>query len=153
MWLLLLYVALAGGIGGVVNALINDKGFRMPGKVTVDGNTIFQPGWIGNVVLGAIAAAISWGLYGPLATHVIAGADEASKNPANSDGVVLVLSSLVGAALVGVAGARWFTNEVDKNLLRAAASKAAGGVGSPDAARQIALARPLQALQIAQAMK
>lgn len=152
MWLLLLYVALAGGIGGVVNALINDKGFRLPGKVPVDGGTIFQPGWSGNVVLGALAAVISWGLYGPLATHVIAGTVEASKNPANSDGVVLVLSSLVGAALVGVAGARWFTNEVDKNLLRAAASKAAGGAGSPDAARRIALAQPLEALQIAQAM-
>jgi hypothetical protein len=152
MWLLLLYIALAGGVGGVVNALINDKGFRMPGKVTVDGNIIFQPGWIGNVVLGAIAAVISWGLYGPLATHVIAGTVAASKNPAISDDAVLVLSSLVGAALVGVAGARWFTNEVDKNLLRAAASKAAGGAGSPDAARRIALARPLQALEIAQAM-
>ncbi len=154
MWLLLLYVAIAGGIGGVLNALMTDKGFRLPSMVVVDANTILQPGWIGNVVIGAIAAVISWGLYGPLASYTIAGTTQAITSAANSpEKIGLALSSLVGAVLVGVAGARWLTNEVDKNLLRAAASKAADAPGSPTVARQIALAPPREALKLAQSMK
>jgi hypothetical protein len=44
----------------------------------------------------------------------------------------LSLSGLVGAVLVGVGGARWLTNEVDKRLLRLAGSKAAAKQGSSE---------------------
>jgi hypothetical protein len=152
MWLLLLYVALAGGAGGVVNALMTDKGFLLPTKETVDTLTIFRPGWIGNVIIGALAAVISWGLYGPLASYTIAGTAAAVAASNSSEKIGLALSSLVGAALVGVAGARWLTNEVDKSLLRAAAVKAANAPGSPAVALQMAVATPLQALDIAKAM-
>src|SRR5438552_3140303 len=119
MWLLLLYIAFAGALGGVVNALVTDKGFYLPSKEQVDAITIYKPGWIGNVLLGAIAAAISWGLYGPLAAYFIAGTPEAMKTNTTPDKIGLTLSSLVGAALLGVGGARWLTSEVDKNLLKA----------------------------------
>jgi hypothetical protein len=77
MLLLLLYVALAGGIGGLFNALLTDNGFSLPRKEDVDTIIIYRPGWIGNVPIGAIAAAVSKDLYGPLATHYILGTSEA----------------------------------------------------------------------------
>lgn len=144
MWILLLYIVLAGAVGGVVNALLHDQGFRLPSKAQVDGLTIYRPGWIGNVVIGSIAAAISWGLYGPLAAYSIAGTGPTAPTSAG-----LTLSSLVGAVLIGVGGARWLTSEVDKNLLKAAASKAASGPATPKAGQQIALASPIQAFEIA----
>jgi hypothetical protein len=154
MWLLLLYVAVAGAIGGVVNALVTEKGFFLPSKERVDDAiTIYRPGWIGNVVIGALAATISWGLYGPLAAYFIAGTVEALKTNTAPDKIGLTLSSLVGAALIGVGGARWLTNEVDKSLLKAAASKAASAPSSPSASQQIALASPTQALNIAKNLK
>ena len=61
----------------------------------------------------------------------------------------MTLSALVGAVLVGVAGARWLTNEVDKNLLKAAASEAAASPADPDKSKQIAMATPAEALRIA----
>lgn len=152
MWLLLLYIASAGGIGGVVNALVTDKGFYLPSKEQVDDLTIYRPGWIGNVIIGAISATISWGLYGPVAALFIAGTAEAMKTNTAPDKIGLTLSSLVGAALIGVGGARWLTNEVDKTLLKAAASKAAGAQSSPSASQQMALASPIQALNIAKNM-
>jgi hypothetical protein len=153
MWLLLLYVTLAGAVGGVVNALVTDKGFLLPSKEQVDALTIYRPGWIGNVIIGAIAAAISWGLYGPLAAYYIAGTAEALKRNTSPEQIGLALSSLVGAVLIGVGGARWLTNEVDKSLLKAAASKAASAQSTPSASQQIALASPIQAFNIAKSMK
>jgi hypothetical protein len=152
MWLLLLYVAVAGAVGGVVNALITDKGFVAPSVEHVDGVTLYRPGWIGNVLIGALAAAVSWGLYGPLAAYYVAGTAEAMRANGAPAGAGLALSSLVGAALVGVAGARWLTAEVDKALLRAAATRAALAPPSPDAARQLAVASPAEALRIARTL-
>ena len=51
--------------------------------------------------------------------------------------------------LVGIGGARWLTNEVDKKLLRAAASKAASGQPSDQKAIRISAAPPAEALSIA----
>ena len=56
---------------------------------------------------------------------------------------------MAGALLVGVAGARWLTNEVDKNLLRAAATYAANKSGSVELPQKLALAKPADALDIA----
>jgi hypothetical protein len=152
-WLLLLYVVLSGAVGGLINALMTDNGFLLPRKEKVDtGASIFRPGYLGNLLIGAVGAAISWGLYGPLANYVIAGTAEALATNTNLDTIGLSLSSMVGAALVGIGGARWLTNEVDKSLLRAAASKAAGGQPTNEASRQIALASPVDALRIASAM-
>jgi hypothetical protein len=83
---------------------------------------------------------------------LIAGTEEAlNQNPAGAFG--LALSSLVRAVLVGIGGVRWLTNEVDKNLLQAAASQAAAGKASPEASQKIALATPAQALFIARSLR
>jgi len=153
MWSLLLYVAAAGACGGVVNAIMTDKGFKMPFVDKVDDIVILQPGWIGNMIIGAVAAAVSWGLYGPLASRFIAGSQTAIASNVGDENVGLALSSLVGAVLIGIGGARWLTNEVDKNLLKAAASTAASAEPEHGAGKKIALASPRQALDIAKKMR
>jgi hypothetical protein len=55
--------------------------------------------------------------------------------------------------LIGVSGARWLTNEVDKTLLRAAAAEAANAKASPNASQQIMMAPPAQALNIAKTIQ
>jgi hypothetical protein len=45
-------------------------------------------------------------------------------------------------------GVRWLTNEVDKTLLTAAASRATASQADPVAARKIASASPAQVLNI-----
>jgi hypothetical protein len=148
IWLLLLIISCAGAIGGIVNALLTDNGFALPRTEQTDGSSIIRPGFIGNILIGAISAGISWGLYGPMANILVAGSRTAlSQNPVESYGVTL--SSLVGAVLVGVGGARWLTNEVDKNLLKAAASKAASSQAAPNSGQQIALSSPVKAFNIA----
>jgi hypothetical protein len=153
LWTLLLIICACGAIGGVVNALLTDNGFMGPRVEDVGGGAkVIRPGFLGNIFIGAIAASLSWGLYGPMASFFIAGTGEALKqNPVGAFG--LTLSSLVGAVLVGIGGARWLTNEVDKDLLQAAASQAAAGEESPEASQRIALATPAQALFIAKSLR
>jgi hypothetical protein len=108
---------------------------------------IWRPGILGNVLISGVASCISWGLYGPFAAYYIIGGPKPIGDV--SQAVGLTLSSLVGAVLVGVSGARWLTNEVDKNLLRQAASNAAASNASETKAARIAMAAPFQAMKIA----
>lgn len=154
MWLMIGLIIVAGAVGGAANALMTDNGFVFPiTETTAGGMKILRPGVIGNLFTGAVAAVISWGLYGPLSAYLIAGTAEALKTNASPDKIGLSLASLVGALLVGLGGARWLSNEVDKSLLRAAAVDAAGKQASTDQSKQIALSSPAQALNIAKTMK
>jgi hypothetical protein len=147
MVIALVIILVAGAIGGLINALMSDNGFAMPKPEMVDGTRIWRTGFLGNMLIGGISAAISWGLYGPLAAAYIFGGPEA---PSGSEALVigLTLSSLVGALLIGVGGARWLSNEVDKKLLRAAASKAASGAPKPELGNRILLAKPSEVLRM-----
>jgi len=144
-------IGVGGAIGGIVNALMTDNGFLMPRtESTSSGASILRPGCLGNALIGAIGALVSWGLYGPFATRIIIGADDAVQ-AAGGDKIGLSLASFVGAILVGVGGARWLSNEVDKTLLRATAAEAASKQASPALAQKVTAATPAQALKIAQA--
>ena len=50
-------------LGGIINALVSDNGFVKPSEETAGEVTIIRPGFAGNILLGAVAAFISWGLY------------------------------------------------------------------------------------------
>ena len=138
---------LAGGVGGVVNALMTDNGFILPKWEDANGNKIWRPGMVGNVIIGAVAAIISWGLYGPFADYIFIG----DPNP-NAAKPNLTVAAVVGAILIGVGGARWLSNEVDKKLLKSAAVAAAAGNPAPDAAIKMMAATPAKALEIAQSL-
>ena len=124
MLVLIALIVLMGAIGGVVNALLSDNGFFLPKSLTVDGQKIVRPGFIGNVLIGAVSAFVSWALYGPLASIVISAVPNgATQNSEVQAGVTL--SSLGGAVLIGIAGSRWLTNEIDKSILKSATVVAA----------------------------
>jgi hypothetical protein len=153
--LMVILVFAAGGTGGVINAVMTENGFPMPKKETVDGaTTIIRPGVLGNVLVGGAAALISWGLYGPLSAFVIVSTDKAGAGASIEQGAQsgLTLAALVGAMLIGISGAKWLTNEVDKNLLKAAVTRAAGSAPSVAAAQEMAIATPARTLEIARTM-
>lgn len=117
-WVCALLVLGAGGIGGVVNALLSDNGFMLPRRM----NHILCPGFISNVLIGGLAAFASWAAYGSgagveLARNAAIGAERAQ--------ISLTFSALAGAFFVGVVGARWITNEADKKLLKESVKVAA----------------------------
>lgn len=145
MGFIILIICIAGAVGGLVNALLSDNGFLMPKWDDESKQRIWQPGMIGNIIIGAVAAFISWGLYGPLASYVVL----STKSTPESESPSLTLSALVGAVLIGVGGARWLTNEVDKSLLQKAATKLAAYTLDKDKAVEIATAKPAEAVALA----
>ncbi len=149
LWLILVIICIAGGIGGVVNALLSNNGFIKPVTVQVDQLTIIRPGVIGNILISGVAAGISWGLYGPFNASTLIGSPPPGTT---STPPSLTVSALIGAVLIGIAGARWLTNEVDKTLLRAAASKAASAQPAPSKGQEMALASPARVLEIAKTL-
>jgi hypothetical protein len=142
IWLLLLIVCAAGAVGGLINGLLSDNGFILPRSEQLDQLSVLHPGFLGNMLIGTVAAGLSWGLYGPLSMRPIF-----SPLPVTES---LTLSALVGAVVVGIGGARWITNEIDKKVLKVAASKAAAAPAAPEASKQIMSASPAEALTIAQ---
>ena len=141
-------VMLSGAVGGVVNALVSDNGFVTPSQETAGDVVIVRPGFAGNIILGAVAAFISWGLYGAFSSAIIWG----SSSGMGTSEISVSISSIAGAVLVGIGGARWLTNEVDKKLLRTAATAAAASKANFEESRKIAIATPAQAFNIAKKM-
>ena len=113
-WICALLITSAGAMGGIVNALLTDNGFILPRKV----RHILCPGFLSNIFLGMFSAFSSWAFYG-------SGASVELGNISPRTGISLRFSALAGAFLVGVAGARWITNEVDKKLLKESVKEAA----------------------------
>lgn len=147
MWWLLLIIFGAGVLGGLLNALITDNGFFKWRTDKVGGEKVWRPGILGNCLISGVASMVSWGLYGPLAAKYIIGGPPSIVGTSQEIG--LTLSSLAGAVLVGVSGARWLTNEIDKNMLRVTARKSAASNASESKASRIAMVTPFQALKIA----
>lgn len=141
-----LIIFATGCLGGIVNALISDNGFMLPKTVISGEAKIWKPGFLVNLLVGGIAAFVSWGLYGPLSAAYIFSSAPADPSPVTPTG--LTLASVAGAILVGMGGARWLTNEVDKKLLQAAASNAANRAAEPQMAAQILMASPEQAVRM-----
>jgi hypothetical protein len=150
IWTILATIFLAGAIGGVINALMTDNGFVLPKFEKTNG--ILRPGLLGNVLIGAVASIVSWGLYGPLTNYAIIAPQTAADAAAATTGPSLTLATFVGAILIGIAGSKWLSNEVDKKLVKAAAATAAAAGASPGASAQIMAATPAKALEIAQAL-
>jgi hypothetical protein len=109
-WICALLISVAGALGGIVNALVTDNGFLLPYEARGT-RAIWCPGFISNILVGAFAAFSSWAFYGSGAGIELGGLTERAE-------ISLRFSALAGAFLVGVAGARWITNEADKLMLK-----------------------------------
>jgi hypothetical protein len=145
-WKIAGFVIVFGLVGGVINSLLSDSGFFLPGMYEVEGRLIFKPGALGNAFLGAAAAFISWGLYGPFSQYVII-------PQATQSGLNLTVETLVGAIVAGSAGSRLITSAIGNRVLTEAAATAAGAGASAAEAASIATApTPTEALRIARQM-
>ena len=143
IWHALFTVFCAGAVGGITNALISDNGLVRPRRVRANGVSILRAGWLGNLFIGGVSAAVSWCLYGPLAKMSVQKADAVIP----TDG--LTVAAIGGALLVGASGARWLSSEVDKSLLRAAGAKTAKGQNKDDLAAAFAVGTSFEAFQLA----
>jgi len=121
-WVCALLITLAGAVGGVVNALLTDNGFALPRRES----GVWCPGVISNILIGAFAAFSSWSFYGSGAAIDLGARGESERTV-----ISLRFSALAGAFLVGVAGSKWITNEVDKRLLKESVKVAASGKTLP----------------------
>jgi hypothetical protein len=106
-WVCALLIIAAGAMGGAVNALLTDGGIVKPRFK----RGIWCPGFISNLLIGAFSAFSSWAFYGSGAGVDISQAAERTQ-------ISLRFSALAGAFLVGVAGSKWITNEVEKRLFK-----------------------------------
>ena len=142
-------VAACGAVGGVIATLTSeDRGFPLPGTVENTGGKVWRPGWIGLIIIGAVAAAVSFALYGPLTGQTVIGGPD-NPNAGAADDYGLTLAALGGAVLVGAGGSKWFASQVDKRILRDAAVAAAAGDANAHKAGQIGSALPTVAFRLA----
>ena len=143
VWWGLLIIAGAGAVGGLFNALLTDNGFVLPKRD--ERTNVLRAGFLGNIMIGALAAAVTWGLYGPAKDVVVYGT-----SPMKAALVYTIsLTSLAGAVLAGVGGARVITGEIDKRFLQKAAGAAAASNANPETAVDIATATPTAAFDLA----
>ncbi len=104
----ILWLAVAGSVGGFLNAYFAYQGFVLWRKENLQGGgTIWMPGFLGNVVVGAITAIVLAALYSPLGAVKFAGSS-------GSTDYDITLASLAGAVLSGLGGSRLLTQEVDR---------------------------------------
>ena len=107
IYMIALMVCACGGIGGFVNALLAGD-LRLPHR---EAGNLYSPGWIGNVVIGAVAALVFWGLYGPMAKIAIVG-----PRPSGIQAIFTV-AELAGSVVTGIGGGRILSSEVEKKAL------------------------------------
>ena len=138
-WICAGLITLAGAVGGFVNAIMTEHGLHLPEWR----HEIWCPGFLGNIITGAFAAFASWAFYGSGAGIEIAALQGQSLT-------TLRFSALAGAFLVGLAGAKWLSNEVDKHFLTNSIVEASGKELSSGTCAKILTARPQDVLEIVQ---
>jgi hypothetical protein len=137
-WQCMIIIFIAGGFGGLANAFMSEEGFILPKRH----KGILCPGFLGNAFIGSMAAIVSWGLYGSGSGVELA--RKAADNPRAE--VSLTIGALAGAILVGIGGAKWLSNEVDKKFLQEAASEAGEREITPEDCKKMRKTSPRKAL-------
>lgn len=91
----IILVVLLGALGGFTNCLVAGE-FHLPYK---DPKTrVWKPGWIGTVLVGGIAAVLTWALYSPCASVDI--------TKGGLKDVSITISQLFSSLVVGLGGGR-----------------------------------------------
>ncbi len=117
--LILFLVTGAGGFGGLLNAVVSGVRPDQPPAAMLNGQPVLVPGSLGNVLVGAAAALISFGLYGPLTNLTVISLGSRSDLPSQGPMPGLTVAALAGAILVGFSGGRWLTSEAEKQYSKA----------------------------------
>jgi len=101
------WILCAGLVGGLLNGYLAAEGLVMPRRESLpDGQTIFRPGFLGNVIVGAVTAVVLTSLYSPIGGLKLGTASAQSYD--------LTVGAVVGAFLNGLGGARLLTQEVNR---------------------------------------
>ena len=116
IWQIIMLIAGFGAIVGIVNCAISGE-FNYPRFDA--GAKVWRPGWIGNVLIGAVASVVVWGIYGPVASYDILHGTLVD--------VHLTIAQLLTSLVVGLSGGKILTlmaekqaESVSKNQLAAA---------------------------------
>ncbi len=142
---------LGGAAGGFLNALGTGEGFSLPKRRQTDQGSVWIPGSLYNIVIGAFAGFISWILYGGVSLVVVNASTSGTVGDAPF--VLSLLTAFASAFLIGFGGSKWLTSESDKHIAKMGASIAADRAPSPEASKKIASASsPIEVLQIAENM-
>ena len=107
-WSLLGIILVAGAIGGILYSLISDKGFQLPGIVKKSGTSILVLGFIGDIIIGAITAGISWAFYVPLSQVTLE----------TTATIGTIFATVLGGVFTGLAGSGWFSNTAGRTVVR-----------------------------------
>jgi hypothetical protein len=103
IWQIILLVAGCGAIGGIVNCVISGE-FNYPRFDPAA--KVWRPGWLGNVLVGAVASVVVWGIYGPLASFdVMAG---------KATDIHLTVAQLLSSLVIGLSGGKILTLMAEK---------------------------------------
>jgi hypothetical protein len=113
---IMIWIAILGAAGGIVNCAISGE-FSYP---RFDATAkVWRPGWIGNVLVGGVAAVVVWGIYGPFASYDLVHGNTAELH--------LTVAQLLTSLVVGLSGGKILTlmaekqaERVSKNQLAAA---------------------------------
>ena len=112
-----------------------------------NGEPIVELGFVGSSIIGMLAALCSWALYGPYSQALLIGAAFKSVWRSTIINVFqLSLYTVVSSFLVGLAGAKWFSAEVDKEVFKNIAVTASVSNPDPQLAKDIVTGTPQQAL-------
>ena len=103
IWQIILLIAGCGAVGGIVNCAISGE-FNYPRFDAAA--KVWRPGWIGNVLVGAVASAVVWGIYGPLASVDLLTGEMA--------GVRLTVAQLLTSLVIGLSGGKILTLMAEK---------------------------------------
>ena len=132
-WVLLGLVIAAGAVGGLIGSCVNGN----PASVFAN-----WQGLIINMLIGAVAASLSWLLYGSASQTQIGATTE----------ITMTASTLGGAVLVGMVGSAWLTKTIGQKLFQQAAAAAAIAEPSLDLAARMLTESPADALKSAKDM-
>jgi hypothetical protein len=136
-------IAAIGAAGGFMNVFLGDAGLHRPGTIYANtDHAVWEPGFLGVVIVGCVAAVGSWATMNALD---LIGAHAAS--------LALTTGDVANALIVGFGGAKWFKSEKEKDILQIAGGIAASKSANPEAAVEIATGTPIQALHAAVRMK
>jgi hypothetical protein len=103
IWQIILLIAGCGAVGGIVNCAISGE-FNYPRFD--EAAKVWRPGWIGNVLVGAVASVVVWGIYGPLASVDLLTGEMA--------GVHLTVAQLLTSLVIGLSGGKILTLMAEK---------------------------------------
>jgi len=98
-----------GAFGGLVQCAIGGE-FHLP-HVDKGANT-WRPGWVGNILVGGVAAVVFWGFYGPLAGIDLLGTSKVDLH--------ITFGQVIYSVVVGMSGGRILSLEAQKAAERTA---------------------------------